>query len=601
MKFIDKITSKLNINEYCAVRDRSIKIELSVFVLFYFIIWILLIGTSYYLQALAVLITTFVMIAIIFRFILLDNNLNFIKNKMPNRAVIYIDGKREDIAIEELTRGHIAIVDTGEIVPADGSIFYGETMVDASLVLGCDVQKTVDDIEIENDSKNTISLKKGDKVYAGYKNLGKPFQIEVEKKLEDSLIMLLQERCKTAVESEKALRYNNFRICVIPAFLLLLTGLTVAVIMPFLSGHSIIRTNFFTGIYLCLMAIGILSILYLRFQLGKLSIANITSSGISISKVSDIKDIATVEGILIGKDVVVVEDNYRLERINEIDIDKIELLGLISHVLIDVDTPEANAIKQGYIEMVEYLNGGSVGLEDISLFRRDVVENFEKINDDGYEARVAGRYVVIGNKKLLSYLNIRNLPDIEENLVAYIAIDKKYAGFIELSRNRKDGTKYLYSMWKYAGIKKYAKVVGDINEDRQAKDELINDAKYKNVICLRGEDNSQLSEWNPPEIAEIYNDENVINMIFSADVEKHKLTNDSIHIFNDDTGQLSKVKDLCKRYINRKKIATLLGSALCLCIFGAGLVLKMPVYIPLALFTGVFGLVNYYFIRKYEG
>ncbi len=68
-------------------------------------------------------------------------------NLAPKTATVLRDGKEETIAIEDLIKGDIAVIRTGEAIPADGIVKEGNGSVDEAAITGesIPVEKNVDD------------------------------------------------------------------------------------------------------------------------------------------------------------------------------------------------------------------------------------------------------------------------------------------------------------------------------------------------------------------------------------------------------------------------------------------------------------------------
>lgn len=94
-------------------------------------------------------------------------------NLAPKTATVIRDGEEEKISVDELLKGDEILIRPGEIFPADGKIFEGETTVDESAITG---------------ESLPINKKIGDKVTSGTINRGGFIKFRAEKVGEESTI-----------------------------------------------------------------------------------------------------------------------------------------------------------------------------------------------------------------------------------------------------------------------------------------------------------------------------------------------------------------------------------------------------------------------------
>lgn len=106
---------------------------------------------------------------------------------MTGFATIIEDGKHSNIPLAEIKEGMKIFVAAGEKIGADGTVIYGLSELDTSLITGETMPRNV---------------KKGDIVFAGTINLSQPIIVQVTKAHERSLIAEIVKLMETAEQSQ---------------------------------------------------------------------------------------------------------------------------------------------------------------------------------------------------------------------------------------------------------------------------------------------------------------------------------------------------------------------------------------------------------------
>ncbi len=104
----------------------------------------------------------------------------------PNVATRIINGKEQEVAVEEIQKGDLLRVKPGEKIPVDGSIKEGETHINESMITGEPVP---------------VDKKKGDTVKSGTINGNKTFVMTAEKVGSETTLARIIEMVNTASRS----------------------------------------------------------------------------------------------------------------------------------------------------------------------------------------------------------------------------------------------------------------------------------------------------------------------------------------------------------------------------------------------------------------
>src|SRR3989338_8676278 len=115
------------------------------------------------------------------------NALSEVAKLLPKKARLIKDGREEEIDIENLTEGDIALVKPGKKIPADGVIKDGEANIDEALISG---------------ESKPIKKKSGEEVIAGSINIDGALTIRIIRVGEHSTIGQIQKLISSAQKTK---------------------------------------------------------------------------------------------------------------------------------------------------------------------------------------------------------------------------------------------------------------------------------------------------------------------------------------------------------------------------------------------------------------
>jgi len=134
----------------------------------------------------------------------------------PKTARVQRDGKEIELAVEELLRGDVVIVRSGERIPIDGKIKEGRSAVDQSPITG-------ESVPVEKQT--------GDNVFAGTINGEGALEIEVTKLAKDStMARVMQMVAEAQTQKSPTQRFTEkFERIFVPVVLI---GVVLVIIVP---------------------------------------------------------------------------------------------------------------------------------------------------------------------------------------------------------------------------------------------------------------------------------------------------------------------------------------------------------------------------------
>lgn len=115
------------------------------------------------------------------------HELSSLLSSMPEVAHVRIQGEVRDVALDEILVGMTALVKSGEIIPVDGQVVEGTTVVDESTLTGESVP---------------VEKQVGNHVYAGTQNMGGALMVKVEKPARETRFQTIVDLVKSAQESK---------------------------------------------------------------------------------------------------------------------------------------------------------------------------------------------------------------------------------------------------------------------------------------------------------------------------------------------------------------------------------------------------------------
>ncbi|NUU97171.1 heavy metal translocating P-type ATPase [Marinitoga sp. 1138] len=361
-----------------------------------------------------------------------DNSKKSIKALLdirPDYANLLKNGKEIKVSPEEVKKGDLIIVKPGEKIPLDGFIVKGNSMVDTSALTGESVPRTI---------------KENDEVMSGFINLNGVITIKVDKEYAESTISKILDMVENAAakkaKTEKLI--TKFAKYYTPVVVFL--AIALATLPPLITGASFNEWLYRALIFLVISCpCGLVVSIPLGYFAGV--------------------------GALSKRGVLVKGGNY-LERLKNLDIIIFDKTGTLTEGVFEVvDIKAFNNFKEKEIlEIAAYAEKHSNHPIAESIKRKfgknitkDNIEDYEEISGYGIKAKINKKEILVGNKKLMSMYGIKT-PEIKYNgTIVFVAIEGKFAGYIEISDRIKPGVAEVIKNLKNLGIKKTVMLTGD--------------------------------------------------------------------------------------------------------------------------------------------
>ena len=350
----------------------------------------------------------------------------------PDYANIYRDEKIEKVNPEEVKIGDTIIVKPGEKIPLDGTIIEGTTTLDTKALTGESLPR---------------EAKEGDKVLSGCINLNGVIKIKVEKEYGESTVSKILDLVENA--SSKKSKSENF----ITKFAKYYTPIVViiALILAIIPPLVISGATFSDWIYraLSFLVVSCPCALVISIPLSFFGgIGGASKMGVLIKGSNYLEALSNTEIAVFDKTGTLTKGVFEVQKIEPVGISKEELLKISAYAENYSNHPISKSIKQAYNKKID----------------EKQISNYEEISGLGISAKINNEEVFVGNEKLMQKENIEYEKCKDIGTILYVAINKKYVGYILIADEIKKDSKQTIEELKKNGIKQTVMLTGDKKE-----------------------------------------------------------------------------------------------------------------------------------------
>ena len=368
----------------------------------------------------------------------------------------YANLKSEDgikkVNPQDVKIGDLIVIKPGEKIPLDGKIVEGISTLDTSALTGESIPRGVET---------------GDTILSGCININGVLTVEVVKEFGEStvskILSLIEESDDKKSNSEKFI--TKFAKYYTPIVVVL--ALIIAIVPPIISHSSFVEwiNRAFTFLVISCPCALVISIPLVFFG----GIGAATKKGVLIKGSTYIEDLANSEIVVFDKTGTLTKGVFEVSKVSS-TVDNItnqEILELAAYAENHSNHPIAKSILNAYgkeinhklIEKIEEISGCGIvaKIKQVNIKNNTTQDNF-----------FAGNYretneVIIGNSKIMEKFNIEYSKINEIGTVIYIAINKKYCGYIVISDVIKPDSKMTIEKLKQNRIKQTIMLTGDLD------------------------------------------------------------------------------------------------------------------------------------------
>ena len=347
----------------------------------------------------------------------------------PDYANIEKDGKLEKVDPDEVKIGDIIVVKPGEKIPLDGTVVEGKTNLDTKALTGEPMPR---------------EAKQGDDVISGCINLNGLIKVKVTKEFGESTVSKILDLVENA--SSKKSKSENF----ITKFAAYYTPIVViiAVILAIVPPLIIPGAEFLDWIYraLSFLVVSCPCALVISIPLSFFGgIGGASKMGILIKGSNYLEALANTEIVVFDKTGTLTEGDAKVQKIEAEGISKEELLEITALAENFSNHPIALSIKSEYNKPID---------------EKRIVKT-QELTGRGIKATIDEKEVLVGNEKLMKEEKIDYKECTDAGTALYVAIDKKYVGYILIADSIKKDSKKAIQNLKKNGIKQTVMLTGD--------------------------------------------------------------------------------------------------------------------------------------------
>lgn len=369
--------------------------------------------------------------------------LELLVSMMPSEAHRFVNGKVEDIKLEDLNKGDIILIKPGEKVPADGTVQEGESYLNESMLTG--------------ESKPVKKIK-GNQVIGGSINGNGSLHVKVVHTGKDSYLTKVINLVQEAQKAKSRSQHLADRAAKWLTYIAITVGVGTLVTWLFL-GESV---NFSIERMVTVMVISCPHALGLAVPLVvAISTALSAQNGLLIRNRTAFENSRLITTMVFDKTGTLTKGIFGVTRIEILANGSLDETKLLSYAAALEQTSE-HPIAVGIVK-----KANEKGINPPKA------EKFNAITGKGVEALVEGKDVKVVSP---GYLRDKNIPlpksaysDAAETVV-FVLINDELAGFIALSDEIREESFEAVKRFKENGIKvematgdneKVAKAVAD--------------------------------------------------------------------------------------------------------------------------------------------
>lgn len=348
----------------------------------------------------------------------------------PDFANVKRNSMITKVSPEDVKVGDIIVVKPGEKIPLDGKVIEGISMLDTSSLTGESLPR---EVQI------------GDEILSGCINQNGVLTIEVTKEFGESTVSKILDLVENA--SSKKSKSENFisKFAKYYTPIVVMIAILLAFIPPLLLGFETFTNWLYRA--LSFLVVSCPCALVISIPLSFFGgIGGASKIGILVKGSNYLEALANTETVVFDKTGTLTEGVFEVQKIEAIGVSKEDLLKLTAHAESFSNHPISISVKKAYGKEIE----------------QNLITQTEELSGLGISATVEGKNILVGNEKLMENEQISYEKCMEIGTILYVAIDKKYAGYLVIADGiKKDSKQTIYNLKNNHHIKQTIMLTGD--------------------------------------------------------------------------------------------------------------------------------------------
>ena len=334
-------------------------------------------------------------------------------------ANLLTDSGVQVVSPEELMVGQKIIVKVGELIPVDGVVIDGEALVDTSSLTGEFIP---------------VKASKEENVFSGCLIKQGQITVEVKKIYADSTVSKIIELITSG--GEKKSKADEF----IAKFGRLYTPIVVLVSILVIVVIGLASGNWMNSVYqgLEILVTGCPCAIVISVPLAYFAAIGLSSKhGIVVKGAAFLDKLVGIKTVITDKTGTLTKGTFSIQVVKPYNVSEDELLGYLYAVESLSNHPIGKAIVSG---------------QNVKQIAAKLVD-FKEIAGFGVEGKYNNKHIIAGSKKLMEKYEIEYVPASEIGATIYVAVDKKYYGYVVLSDEEKESAKEMVLLLHKRDIK----------------------------------------------------------------------------------------------------------------------------------------------------
>jgi Cu+-exporting ATPase len=336
------------------------------------------------------------------------------------------DTTEEAVPVQRLHPGDLILIRHGELIPADGILLKGEAQVDYSFVTG---------------EADPVSLKSGDQIFAGGKQLGATIEISLTRRVSTSYLTQLwndeafksKTKSQVGVLADRAGRY----------FTTLILLIAFAALAWWAPRDLSVAINAFTAVLIiacpCAVALAI------PFTMGNI-LRLLGYRQFYVKNTQVVEGFSNMDAVVLDKTGTITNVSQNAVRFHNLAPSLPGALRPTEQIAVKTLTRQSNHPLSRQI------------FESMPQITLDQVEDFEEEIGKGLRGSIAGRQIRLGSADFIT-------GQAQEEKGVFLEIDGVLRGYFEIKNRYRDGLEDLLAYFRQQG-KKVWLLSGD--NDREA-------------------------------------------------------------------------------------------------------------------------------------
>lgn len=347
----------------------------------------------------------------------------------PDYANVEKNGELQKVDPDDVKIGEIIIVKPGEKIPLDGNVVEGKSSLDTKALTGESLPRDVTE---------------GEEVLSGCINLNGVIKIEVTKEYGESTVSKILDLVENA--SSKKSKSENFitKFAQYYTPIVVIIAVFLAILPPLIIKDAVFSDWLYRA--LSFLVVSCPCALVISMPLSFFGgIGGASKMGVLIKGSNYLEAIANTEIVVFDKTGTLTEGVFEVQKIKAIDISEEELLKIAAYSENYSNHPIALSVKKAYGKEID---------------EKQIVKT-QELSGFGIVARIGEQDVLVGNEKLMNEKQIKFTKCNDIGTILYVAIKKKYVGYILIADKIKDDAIKAIKGLKKNNIKQTVMLTGD--------------------------------------------------------------------------------------------------------------------------------------------